>query len=81
MEYTEAVIELIRQLKSGEATRQQYEEVIRAMETRMVEMHVTALYDVLGYQTAELTANAYGKRSASRPRAYQRGGTRTCPPP
>ncbi len=59
MNHEEAVKELNRQLSTGEATRQQYEEVIAVMEGRMAQMHLTANYDVIGYMTAEATANAY----------------------
>ncbi len=57
--HQQAVTELRRQLKTGEATRQQYERVIESMESIMIEMHAAGSFDVLGYMQAEATANAY----------------------
>jgi hypothetical protein len=59
MNHQQAVTELRRQLKTGEATRQQYERVIESMESTMIEMHAAGEFDVMGYARSEATANAY----------------------
>ena len=59
MNHQQAVAELLRQLRTGEATHTMYQRVIDEMELRMTAMHVEGAYDVLGYMQAEATANAY----------------------
>lgn len=59
MTHTEMVVELRRQLQTGEAVVAQYQAVIQDMEAKMADMHRQASYDVLAYTLYEATANAY----------------------
>lgn len=59
MTYQEMLVELKRQLTTGEATREQYRAAVDYCELQMAEMHAAACYDVRGYSSLEQSANCY----------------------
>lgn len=54
-----ALTELERQLTTGEATRDDYQNAIKWAEGQMWDMHQVGCYDMMRYQQLEVTANVY----------------------